>query len=114
MCLVTPQVVQKHNWREYAHFEKAEYPKWLIKEGKGTIMVTAHYGNFDFQPLFPERRVCWKSPASLRPRSRVRFSLGRDASETFEMARPLVTAWPVSGHLPPPPAGNAQPPLGFC
>jgi KDO2-lipid IV(A) lauroyltransferase len=45
--LVTPQVVQKHNWRQYAHFEKAEYPKWLIKEGKGTIMVTAHYGNFE-------------------------------------------------------------------
>ncbi len=45
--LVTPRVVQKQNRRQYAHFEKAEHPKWLIKEGKGTIMVTAHYGNFE-------------------------------------------------------------------
>ncbi len=45
--LVTPQVVQKHNGANTHIFEKAEYPKWLIKEGKGTIMVTAHYGNFE-------------------------------------------------------------------
>lgn len=45
--LVTPRIARKENWREYTHFEKAEYPKWLIKEGKGLLMVTAHYGNFE-------------------------------------------------------------------
>ena len=45
--LVTPRLVQKHNWRQYARFVKAEYPKWMMKEGKGLIMVTAHYGNFE-------------------------------------------------------------------
>ena len=45
--LVTPRLVQKHNWRKYARFTKAEYPKWMMKEGKGLIMVTAHYGNFE-------------------------------------------------------------------
>ena len=30
-----------------ARFTKAEYPKWMMKEGKGLIMVTAHYGNFE-------------------------------------------------------------------
>jgi KDO2-lipid IV(A) lauroyltransferase len=45
--LVTPRLVQKHNWRQYARFTNAEYPKWLMKEGKGLIMVTAHYGNFE-------------------------------------------------------------------
>jgi len=45
--LLTPRVVGKHNWRRYARFVKAEYPKWMMKEGKGLIMVTAHYGNFE-------------------------------------------------------------------
>ena len=45
--LVTPRLVQKHNWRQYARFTKAEYPKWMMKEGKGLILVTAHYGNFE-------------------------------------------------------------------
>ncbi len=45
--LVTPRLVRKDNWRRYARFTKAEYPKWLMKEGKGLIMVTAHYGNFE-------------------------------------------------------------------
>jgi len=45
--LVTPQLVKKHNWRQYARFTKAEYPKWMMKEGKGLILVTAHYGNFE-------------------------------------------------------------------
>jgi KDO2-lipid IV(A) lauroyltransferase len=45
--LVTPRLVQKDNWRQYSRFVKAEYPKWLMKEGKGLILVTAHYGNFE-------------------------------------------------------------------
>jgi KDO2-lipid IV(A) lauroyltransferase len=45
--LVMPRLVQKHNWRQYARFTKAEYPKWMMKEGKGLILVTAHYGNFE-------------------------------------------------------------------
>jgi len=45
--LVTPRIVKKHNWRQYSRFIKAEYPKWMAKEGKGLILVTAHYGNFE-------------------------------------------------------------------
>jgi len=45
--LVTPRLVRKDNWRRYARFTRAEYPKWLMKEGMGLIMVTAHYGNFE-------------------------------------------------------------------
>ncbi|MCU0913768.1 MAG: lipid A biosynthesis acyltransferase [Planctomycetes bacterium] len=45
--LLTPRLVSRHNWRRYSRFVKAEYPKWMMKEGKGLIMVTAHYGNFE-------------------------------------------------------------------
>ncbi len=45
--LIMPQVVHRHNWRQYARFQHAEYPKWMLKEGKGLILVTAHYGNFE-------------------------------------------------------------------
>lgn len=45
--LVTPKMAHKHNWREYTHFQNAEHVKWMMKEGKGLIMVTAHYANFE-------------------------------------------------------------------
>jgi len=45
--LVMPRLVKKHSSRRYARLKKGEYPKWLMKEGKGLIMVTAHYGNFE-------------------------------------------------------------------
>ena len=45
--LFTPRLVRKHNWRQYSRYKNAEYPKWLMREGKGLLMVTAHYGNFE-------------------------------------------------------------------
>ncbi len=45
--LFTPRLVNKHNWRRYSRFKNAEYIKWLMKERKGLIMVTGHYGNFE-------------------------------------------------------------------
>ena len=41
--LFTPRLVKKHNWRDYSRFKTAERAKWLIKEGKGMLMVTGHY-----------------------------------------------------------------------
>jgi KDO2-lipid IV(A) lauroyltransferase len=45
--IFTPRIVKKHNWRQYSRFVNAERPKWMIKEGKGLIMVTGHYANFE-------------------------------------------------------------------
>ncbi|MHC4574935.1 MAG: lysophospholipid acyltransferase family protein [Planctomycetota bacterium] len=45
--LFTPRLVKKHNWRHYSRFRTAERAKWLMKEGKGLLMVAAHYGNFE-------------------------------------------------------------------
>lgn len=45
--LVTPRLVKKKNWRDYSYFKTAEHAKWLMKEGKGMIMIAGHYGNFE-------------------------------------------------------------------
>lgn len=45
--LFTPRLVTKHNWRSYSKYRNAERTKWLMQEGRGLIMVTAHYGNFE-------------------------------------------------------------------
>jgi KDO2-lipid IV(A) lauroyltransferase len=45
--LFTPRLVRKDNWRQYSTFRNVERAKWLMKEGKGMIMVGAHYGNFE-------------------------------------------------------------------
>jgi KDO2-lipid IV(A) lauroyltransferase len=45
--LFTPRLVKKNNWRNYSRFVTAERGKWLIKEGKGMLMVAAHYANFE-------------------------------------------------------------------
>lgn len=45
--LFTPRLVKKYNWRDYSRFKTAEHAKWLMKEGKGMIMVAAHYSNFE-------------------------------------------------------------------
>lgn len=45
--LYTPKLVKKENWRQYSRFIDCEYPKWLIKEHKGAILITGHYGNFE-------------------------------------------------------------------
>ncbi len=45
--LFTPKLVKKNNWRDYSYFKNAEYAKWLMKEGKGMLMVAGHYANFE-------------------------------------------------------------------
>ena len=45
--LFTPRLVNKHNWRHYSRLKNVEHIKWLMKERKGLIMVTGHYGNFE-------------------------------------------------------------------
>jgi len=45
--LFTPRLVTKDNWRHYSRFTKAERIKWMMKEGKGMLIVTGHYGNFE-------------------------------------------------------------------
>jgi len=43
----TPRLVKKDNWRQYFFYKNTEHAKWLMKEGKGLLMLTAHYGNFE-------------------------------------------------------------------
>ena len=45
--LFTPRLVRKHNWRDYSRYQNTERTKWLMQEGRGLMMVTAHYGNFE-------------------------------------------------------------------
>ena len=45
--LFMPRLVKRNNWREYSQFKNAERLKWLIKEGRGVLMLTGHYGNFE-------------------------------------------------------------------
>jgi len=45
--LFTPRLVRKDNWLTYLRFKTAERAKWMMKEGKGLLMVTGHYGNFE-------------------------------------------------------------------
>ena len=45
--LFTPRLVKKHNWRDYSRFKSVERAKWLMKEGKGVLMITGHYSNFE-------------------------------------------------------------------
>jgi KDO2-lipid IV(A) lauroyltransferase len=43
----TPKLVRKDNWRQYSRYKNAERVKWMMKENKGLLMVTGHYGNFE-------------------------------------------------------------------
>jgi len=45
--LFTPRIVRKSNWRLYSSFKNAERVKWMLQEGKGLILATAHYSNFE-------------------------------------------------------------------
>ncbi len=45
--LFTPRLVKKNNWRDYSYYKTAEHAKWLMQEGKGFIMIAAHYSNFE-------------------------------------------------------------------
>lgn len=45
--LFTPRFVKKNNWRNYSQYKNVERAKWLMQEGKGLLMVAAHYSNFE-------------------------------------------------------------------
>jgi len=45
--LFTPRLVGKQNWRQYSRYLNTERVKWLMKEGRGVLLVTGHYGNFE-------------------------------------------------------------------
>ncbi len=42
-----PRLVRKQNWRDYSRYKTVERAKWLMQEGRGLLMVAAHYGNFE-------------------------------------------------------------------
>jgi KDO2-lipid IV(A) lauroyltransferase len=45
--LFTPQLVKRYNWRNYSYYRNVERTKWLMQEGRGLLMVTGHYANFE-------------------------------------------------------------------
>ena len=45
--IFVPRLVKKHNWRDYSRYKAIERAKWLMKEGRGLLLVGAHYGNFE-------------------------------------------------------------------
>ena len=45
--LLTPYLARKENWQAYGEYKNVEHAKWLMQEGKGVILVTGHYGNFE-------------------------------------------------------------------
>lgn len=45
--LLTPTLARKENWQQYGEYKNVEHTKWLMQEGKGLILVTGHYGNFE-------------------------------------------------------------------
>jgi len=45
--IFTPRLVKRYNWRDYSQFKTAEQAKWLMHEGRGFLMIAAHYSNFE-------------------------------------------------------------------
>jgi len=45
--LFTPRLVKRYNWSTYSYYKNVERAKWLMQEGRGLLMVAAHYGNFE-------------------------------------------------------------------
>ena len=45
--LLTPRLVKRHNWRNYSRYKNVERTKWLMQEGRGLLIVGAHYSNFE-------------------------------------------------------------------
>lgn len=45
--LFTPRLVKRCNRRDYSRYKNVEKSKWLMKEGRGLLMITGHYGNFE-------------------------------------------------------------------
>ncbi len=45
--LFTPRLVKRRNWRRFSHYKNVERSKWLMQEGRGLLIVAAHYSNFE-------------------------------------------------------------------
>ncbi len=45
--LFTPRLVKKQNWQKYSTYKNTERLKWLIHQGRGMLVVAAHYANFE-------------------------------------------------------------------
>jgi KDO2-lipid IV(A) lauroyltransferase len=65
--LFTPRLVKKYNWRYYSRYINVERTKWLMMEGRGLLMVGAHYSNFEI----------------------IGYLLGMFGFEIYSIARPL-------------------------
>ena len=65
--LFTPRLVKKYNWRDYSRYKNVERAKWLMLEGRGLLMVGAHYSNFEI----------------------IGYLLGLFGFEVYSIARPL-------------------------
>ncbi len=44
--LFTPRLVKTYNWRNYSRYKNTERAKWLMQEGRGLLMIAAHYSDF--------------------------------------------------------------------
>lgn len=45
--IFVPRLVKKGNWHDYSRYKTVERAKWLMQEGRGLLMVAAHYSNFE-------------------------------------------------------------------
>jgi len=45
--LFTPRLVKRYNWRNYSRYKNVERAKWLMQQGRGLLMITGHYSNFE-------------------------------------------------------------------
>ncbi|MHC4926851.1 MAG: lysophospholipid acyltransferase family protein [Planctomycetota bacterium] len=65
--MFTPKLVRKDNWTDYADFINIERAKWMMKENKGMLLLSGHYGNFEIMG----------------------YMLGLFGFEVYSIARPL-------------------------
>jgi KDO2-lipid IV(A) lauroyltransferase len=45
--MFVPTLVKAENWRKYSRYKNVERLKWMLKEGRGMLLATAHYGSFE-------------------------------------------------------------------
>jgi len=45
--IFVPRLVKRGNWHDYSRYKTVERAKWLMQEGRGLLMVAAHYSNFE-------------------------------------------------------------------
>ena len=45
--LFTPRLVKRDNWDQYSAYRNTEQIKWLMQGGRGLLLITGHYGNFE-------------------------------------------------------------------